>query len=316
MSYYPCELHTHTVHSDGDFKVNELQAAAVAEGYRLIALTDHNTYTGYNEIDNAVIPTVRGIEWTTFYGHMLVLGGGDFTDWRSATPDNIDEKINYIRQNGGLVGVAHPFSFESPICTGGKWQFNVKNWNLVNYIEVWHESLAPINVECDKAFSFWTALLDKGHKLAATNGRDWHRQEDFGYYGSTFLDMENVCAKEALNAIRLGRTVVSHGIEFYFEALQNGKTFKIGDTVGRGECTLKFSLDRKAKLKNLKPHYFRPRKIRITTNGNTPVRELPVEEQEVKIELQANHWYRAELLGTVDGVGRTLAFTSPIYCEY
>ncbi len=28
MSYLPCELHCHTLHSDGDFSVKELQEAA------------------------------------------------------------------------------------------------------------------------------------------------------------------------------------------------------------------------------------------------------------------------------------------------
>ena len=43
MSYLPCELHCHTLHSDGDFSVKELQEAAKENHLSLIALTDHNT---------------------------------------------------------------------------------------------------------------------------------------------------------------------------------------------------------------------------------------------------------------------------------
>ena len=94
MSYLPCELHCHTIHSDGDFTVSELQKAAVDDHLAIIALTDHNTFSGWDELDDNIIPAIRGIEWTTYFGHMLVLGANDFVDWRDAQPDNIDEKIN------------------------------------------------------------------------------------------------------------------------------------------------------------------------------------------------------------------------------
>ena len=93
MSYLPCELHCHTIHSDGDFTVSELQKAAVDDHLAIIALTDHNTFSGWDELDDNIIPAIRGIEWTTYFGHMLVLGANDFVDWRDAQHDNIDEKI-------------------------------------------------------------------------------------------------------------------------------------------------------------------------------------------------------------------------------
>ena len=90
MSYLPCELHCHTLHSDGDFSVKELQEAARENHLSLIALTDHNTMSGWDELDASILPVIRGIEWTTYFGHMLVLGAGEFVDWRDAVPDNID----------------------------------------------------------------------------------------------------------------------------------------------------------------------------------------------------------------------------------
>ena len=65
MSYLPCELHCHTLHSDGDFSVKELQEAAKENHLSLIALTDHNTMSGWDELDDSVVPAIRGIEWTT-----------------------------------------------------------------------------------------------------------------------------------------------------------------------------------------------------------------------------------------------------------
>ena len=82
MSYLPCELHCHSVHSDGSFSVAELLRRAYDDHLALIALTDHNTVSGHGELDDSITPAVPGIEWTTFFGHMLVLGARDFVDWR------------------------------------------------------------------------------------------------------------------------------------------------------------------------------------------------------------------------------------------
>ena len=43
MSYLPCELHCHSIHSDGSFSVAELLRRAYDDHLALIALTDHNT---------------------------------------------------------------------------------------------------------------------------------------------------------------------------------------------------------------------------------------------------------------------------------
>ena len=57
MSYLPCELHCHTVHSDGDFTVRQLEDSAVNDHLALIALTDHNTSSGCDELNDSIIPS-------------------------------------------------------------------------------------------------------------------------------------------------------------------------------------------------------------------------------------------------------------------
>lgn len=49
--WYPCELHCHTLHSDGSFTVNELLSAAKSRKLSGICLTDHNTVSGWEETD-------------------------------------------------------------------------------------------------------------------------------------------------------------------------------------------------------------------------------------------------------------------------
>lgn len=79
----------------------------------------------------------------------------------------------------------------------------------------------------------WTSLLDKGYKIAATYGRDWHREETSGHYGCTYVDVDDISAKSVMRAIRLGKTVISHGAKFIFRVHRHGVTSGIGDTVKR-----------------------------------------------------------------------------------
>lgn len=314
MSYVPCELHCHTVHSDGSFTVAELQREAKKDGLSLIALTDHNTVSGYAELEKGIIPVVKGIEWTTYFGHMLVLGAKSFVDWRDAVPDNIDEKMKEVREKHGLVGIAHPFQLGSPMCTGGRWEFNVRDFSNVDYVEIWHHAFSPDNYENDRATAYWTELLDSGFHISATYGRDWHRIENGGHYGCTYLDVDGEINEEnALCAIKKGRTVVSSGAEFHFIVTVNEKGFKIGDTLPQGNAVLSFTLKEGRKCEDgYKPDY---KKIKLISNGGECVRELDAYEKETEVDLRSGSWYRAELWGKLDGKEQAFAITSPVYVK-
>jgi len=123
--WIPCELHTHTINSDGIFTLPELVNKAKEIGLECIALTDHNTTSGYSEMTDEVkksgVQILRGIEWTTFYGHMVVLGAKKYIDWRSVGQADIHSSISHIHKADGIVGVAHPYALGSPMCTGCHW---------------------------------------------------------------------------------------------------------------------------------------------------------------------------------------------------
>lgn len=316
MSYLPCELHCHTIHSDGDFTVKQLQQAADNDHLALIALTDHNTLSGCYELDNSIIPAIKGIEWTTYFGHMLVLGARDFVDWRDAVADNIDQKIAQVKSSGGLVGVAHPFQLGSPICTGGRWEFNVRDWRQVDYMEIWHDAFSFSNYENEKATALWTSLLDRGYHIAATYGRDWHRQENSGHYGCTYIDIDGeINQQNALTAIRMGKTVVSTGAKLFFRVHQKGKTYNLGETLRRGMSVFSFFIDLHSREKNKGTEEIEYKTIKVITNGGECIMQSAVTERHVRVDLKRNHWYRAELWGTVNGVDKPLAITSPIYTD-
>jgi len=315
IQYYPCELHCHTIHSDGDFLPAELQTAAVNNRLSLIALTDHNTVSGYDEMNGSIIPYIKGIEWTTYFGHMLVLGADAFTDWRNAVPDNIDEKIKQVKNTGAAVGIAHPFQLGSPFCTGGRWEFHVNKWENIDYIEIWHEGF-PNPAENEPAFEMWTDLLDKGYHIAPSYGRDWHRPQPADRHsGCTYLGINGkVCESTALEAIKKGRMAVSTGALLTFYAEKDGKIFELGDTVPAGSITLHITADLNARAEYRGSNTIHFEEIKIISNSGKIIKTLPCKSQSIEIKAKQTHWYRAEAWGTLNGKQTVLAVTGAVYC--
>lgn len=74
------ELHCHTTFSDGSLTPQQLVARAVAKGVKALAITDHDTISGWDEARNAAqlhgLEIVPGIELSTTYNErsMHILG--------------------------------------------------------------------------------------------------------------------------------------------------------------------------------------------------------------------------------------------------
>ena len=66
-----CDLHTHTVHSDGTFSSSELAREAKKIGLSAIALTDHNSTAGLDEFLSAArengVEAAAGVEFSVDY---------------------------------------------------------------------------------------------------------------------------------------------------------------------------------------------------------------------------------------------------------
>jgi len=328
MTYRCIELHSHTLHSDGRFSPGELCRAAKEECYDGIALTDHNTISGLEEMDEALIaetlPVIPGIEWTTFYGHLVVLGADRFVDWRFARPETIDASLREIREAGGTVGIAHPFEFGSPFCTGCHWDFKVQNWDLVDYIEVWSEPF-PLSsprgrVKNPLAFEWWTELLQEGHRIAAASGRDWHGPDEKPVLpGVTYLGLEGpaITAPGVKAALRAGRTFVTLGPVLDAALSWEGGACGLGGTAPPGLCTLSLSLGSDRRKPRWEPFGLSPRELRLVHNGRT-LGAIPCGGEyrgTRRLDLEPG-WLRVELYGAWGDRRETLlAFTSPMYIE-
>ena len=326
--YKAFEMHSHTMHSDGTFTAKELCLACKARELDGVALTDHNTMAAWDDIspqlEAQTLPVIRGIEWTTFFGHMLVLGADEYVDWRFATPDTIDTFTKAIQQVNGAVGIAHPYALGSPFCTGCHWEFNVRDWENIDYIEVWSEQSPQFNPINELALQYWTNLLNHGHNLAATCGRDWHGpdKEERLHMPVTYLGVEggvvnNQTAREALHT---GRVYVTSGPEIDLFITRNAKKYGLGETACPGEAAVHWSLDSTTRVHQWEGFGIIPREVVLVQNG-APMASAPCKENMGKqsgdftLSLWPG-WLRLEILGDYMGKeNQLLAFTSPIYIK-
>ena len=309
--WFPCELHCHTLHSDGSFSVKELIDTAKARHLSGICLTDHNTVSGWYEADlYSDISVLKGTEYTTYHGHILSLNAGRMIDCFDIT--DIDRELRIIRESGGLVGMAHPYQLGTPICTGGRWEYDVKDFSLVNYMEIWSEGEMLMTPANHRARKWWLSLLDKGYRIAPTFGRDWHRTAGNKLTGAcTFLHIDGEITPEKMkDAIRNGRTQLSLGI--YMNIDCDGKS--VGDTVEKGKRSFLINLDSSRAELFREEYSLSAEKIRVITQGGETAYEGKAENGRVSLVLKENSYYVFELWGRLNGEeNHLIALTGAIY---
>ena len=95
---------------------------------------------------------------------------------------------------------------------GCNWEFRVKRWDLMDYVEIWSgpDPHAPPERPCH---AWYDALLNQGYHLAISAGRDWHGPDKPGQIPlltATYLGIDgDVTIENAKAAIRAGRTYVT-----------------------------------------------------------------------------------------------------------
>lgn len=328
--WLPFELHCHTFHSDGKQSLLELAEAAKELGLRGVALTDHNTMTGLANRDEVVTATgvevIPGLEWTTFFGHMLTLGLSEYVDWRNLSPFHIHRGIEGVHRQGGLVGLAHPFRVGSPMCTGCYWEFEVSDWNEIDYVEVWSGLFPSIRRNNARAFGLWTDLLNQGHRVAATSGRDWHVSDPVTEpISATYLGLRDSVVGSsgivaaALDALKRGAVAVSMGPLPQLRIGQDGsEPADIGDSVPIKsgvpmEVTVGVDFTARAGHWELPDH---PLEMKLVSNkGELALFKLTRDQSQVATELDLTgvQWMRAEMSGVFCSVSTLIGFTNAIY---
>jgi hypothetical protein len=325
-----CELHAHTLHSDGDYSVRELLDRAAHLGLEAMAVTDHDTEAAHDEIGSmdpaSHIPVVRGVEWTTFYGHALVIGCSEQVDWRSAEPETIDEAFRKVRAAGGITGVAHPFAVGDPICCGCRWQFNLRDWHLADMLEIWSGASPQNRLHTRNALELWNMLLDQGFAVTGISARDWHGEEDDDRrpFAVTYLwiDPEGDITEEAKRAVRERKAYLTVGPGISATAVsaagnpEGSPGSGIGGSLPAGAVRFQVTVERGHRAAVWEPFALEPEAVVLIGSGGRELSRVPFAGygKTVSVEVpRPPQWVRVEVHGTMLGDQAVLAVANPVY---
>ncbi len=211
-AWYSGDFHVHAEHS-GDARASFARTLGYAfrprsaggPGLDFVALTDHNTGSGWPEEDRlrGDYPgrlVLRGEEVTTYNGHTNNIASGVEPDYRTGPlyerqgdgalrflrgPQPVSGVFDTVNRAGGITQINHPTLFPSPpfpsnMCRGCQWTHSdgATDYSKVDSIEVatgpQRVSAAP-NPFVTSAIEFWDDKLRRGHRIAAVGGSDDHR---------------------------------------------------------------------------------------------------------------------------------------------
>lgn len=220
------ELHNHTVESDGNLTCQELTEYLAADHVDAFAITDHNTTSGQKKIEQLLeekhypISLIRGMEYTTYFGHILCLNLAKYVPWNSIDQHRPELLFEAAREKGALVGIAHPFSYGDPFARGCRFEMTVSDYSKVDFIETFNnpESLHEVN---ERGTNLWMSLIFSGYQITATSGMDLHNRAKLADCYATYIEGKNGgnIASELDTAIHTHRTWVSKGALLLTEVL-------------------------------------------------------------------------------------------------
>ena len=320
MKWYRVELHTHTIASDGIMDPEELVKRAKKRNYDAIVVTDHNTTTSCKSAQDkgkkVGVLVIPGIEWTTFWGHIVISGGKSPVDWRTVNLENIDDKLAQAKKSGDLVTVAHPKRPGTPFCSECRFLYKVNDWNNVDAYEVWSHYEPSLAEDSKLAKKEWANLINEGYKIAPVYGYDWHEPDEDGpAYAYTYVGIEDEQLNQdnILNAIRKNHTYIAMGVNVDAKIIVDDNEFYFGDTLSSKTATIKMQAHVSSDYK--KRFDVEVKGLRIYKNGKMFLaKKWEGEEIEIPVDLDCKN-IRVELYGAVEGKDCDIAILSPIYIQ-
>jgi hypothetical protein len=320
------DLHLHSDHSDGRWKVAEIVRYARGRRLDFLAVTDHNTSSANAEVAAAVreagpgspggaggaggaggLVVVPGMEMTTYYGHCNALGLTDWIDWRVAPPGardgpgvvtrTMEGVAAEVHQRGGTFVVNHPRAIGYPQCTGCRWEFGEESAVYADAVEVWNGPWhGPWRRQNTDGLALWDTWLNAGYHLPAVAGSDGHllprRPETVGLtcvYAAP--DPQAILA-----AVRAGRSYLTSGPTLLL------RDPPLGQPLPRDADCLAVTLD----------DLDGPVDLCLVAGGERVAQRAAVGDGEVVLPLPAGGaWFRVEVYRAESDL--LLAMTNPIY---
>jgi hypothetical protein len=192
------DLHSHTVHSDGELTIDELACRAAAGGLDFLAVTDHNTVSHHPLLAaagrRAGVLLLPGQEVTRDIGHAGAFGDIGWIDFRRPA----DDWLTQVTERGGLLSVNHPLSGD---CS---WRHPMTGRPPL--AEIWHRTWS------DRSWGGPLAWWQAWHPGALpVGGSDFHRPADGNPLGTptTWVQCAGQSVPDVLGALAEGRISIS-----------------------------------------------------------------------------------------------------------
>jgi hypothetical protein len=203
------------------------------------AITDHNTISGHQKIQELLTNTrlpiacIYGMEYTTYYGHILCLNLKEYVSWENINLHKPELLFQAAREKGALVGVAHPFSYGNPFARGCRFDMEITDYTSFDYIEIFND-LEPLHEVNERGLLWWEDLVLQGYPLAFTCGMDLHGKWNMDNQFATFIEgsPDGNIDKELEQAIKQQRTWISKGplVTSEIQAEKGTLTFTLSET--------------------------------------------------------------------------------------
>ena len=257
------ELHNHTDQSDALITCRQLIDHMIADGVDCFAITDHNTTSGQPIIrkilreENLPIQCAYGMEYTTYYGHIVCPVLEQYVPWDSINRFKPELLFRACKEKDAVTGVAHPFSYGDPFARGCRFEMTITDFADVDYVEVINnpEPLYEVN---EPGILWWEDLVLKGEKLAACAGMDLHNLDSMAMKYATYAEGEEGgdAVAELKTALKNRRTWVSNGMLLVWNIEGESVRFSLRDAN--------------------KPGFVRPEKYVMTLKNASGVREYEI----------------------------------------
>ena len=321
--WYRGDFHTHTHASDGIYPADILAGIAKAEGLDFIAITDHNTIAGLQELSDSLdFLVIPGLEITFDKGHFNVFGLGGWHDWMQeicgdqmevSMPHRyktITELMKEISVDGLLNSINHP------LLPPWDWLFDDTDLHQVHCLELWSDLYWPDNATANvTTVEMWTEWLNAGYRITAIGGSDYHypprpEENKFGErlgMPTTYVYAEELSTAGILDALRKRRAYVTKGPQLDFRAEANGTTYEMGADLGGQSGAIEFivTIPYQPKMIN----------VQLVKNGaviaqeQTKGRDISMQFRH-KADETSSEWFR---LDVTDKNGEVLAITNPFF---
>ncbi len=197
------DMHVHTIFSDGINTPEEIVRYAKKIGLDGIAITDHNTVSGFDraaaEGKRIGIKVIKGEEVKVREKNITI---GEFLVYfieEKIHPinsiDKIPEIVDLVKEQGGIIAVSHPFS--SRINISYVKNFLKNGWkgphilNIIEEMNVKLDAIEVINGRTEKHLNEKSKKYAIEKKLIGISGSDAHRREEVGNF-YTFSEVNDI----------------------------------------------------------------------------------------------------------------------------